>query len=107
MTMPHYKDGTVAKVGDQVAGKLYNSEGVKAGTIVSITPDQESCNAMVQFTEALWIRPGEPVPPAPRMAVNVVAPRIVKGAMHGTSGEDFALFTCADYCATNELTKLE
>ncbi len=109
--MPHYADGTEAKVGDQVAGKLYNSEGIKAGVIISITPGQESCNAMVQFTEAKQIGADAVLPEAPRMAIfskdgESRITRIVKGEQHGSVGPDFVLFQCADYCATNELTKL-
>jgi hypothetical protein len=53
--MPHYSDGTEAKVGDQVTGQFYNTTGVRAGTIISITPGAESCNAMVAFIEAVPI----------------------------------------------------
>lgn len=110
--MPHYADGTEAKVGDHVTGKLYNTEGVRAGTIISITPGQESCNALVQFTEArkfggpLGEEPVGPplMPEQPRMGGHGV--RVVKGRDHGSSGPAYMLFTCADYCATNELTKV-
>lgn len=105
--MPHYKDGSEAKVGDQVVGTLYNSGSEpKAGVIISITPGAESCNAMVQFTEALPIAAeGAPVlPDAPRMATGQT--RLVKGEQHGGGGASFVLFSCADYCATNELTKV-
>lgn len=112
--MPHYADGTEAKVGDQVTGKLYNSEGIKAGVIVSITPGAESCNAQVQFVEAKPIIDAV-MPEAPRMCLHGKgapddshAPfaRIVKGEQHGSSGPMFVVFQCADYCATNELTKV-
>lgn len=101
--MPHYKDGTEAKVGDHVTGPLYNSPGIKAGTIVSITPGQDSCNAMVQFVEAV---PAEG--PKPRMAVggaNSIAQRIF-GEQHGSSGPPFDLCVCNDYCETRALTKV-
>lgn len=117
--MPHYKDGTEAKVGDQVVGRLYNTEGTRAGTIISITPGAESCNAMVAFIEAVPVDPAADNPIAsrvPRMAVHehigddpgIRAPRyrIVQGEAHGSAGARFALFECADYCAVNELTKV-
>lgn len=106
--MPHYKDGTEAKIGDQVFGKLYNTEGVRAGTIISITPDSESCNAMVQYIEVAPYFPteAEGKSPIPRMALHPPAPRIVKTRAHGTDGPEVALYDCADYCAINELTKV-
>lgn len=114
--MPHYKDGTEAKVGDQVIGRLYNSgPEPKAGVIVSITPGAESCNAMVQFAEAVKREPGAasdmPGAPLPRMMIidpktGVPNFRVAKGEAHGSAGDEFAIFTCADYCATNELTKV-
>lgn len=105
--MPHYKDGTEAKVGDQVTGKLFNTDGVRAGTIISITPGVESCNAMVQFTLALPIA-NAVMPEAPRMNLSGGgSSRIVKGEQHGSAGESFVVFQCADYCDTNKLTKIE
>ncbi|HXU60897.1 MAG TPA: hypothetical protein VN962_04305 [Polyangia bacterium] len=111
--MPHYADGTEAKVGDQVVGKLYNTEGKRAGTIVSITPGADSCNAMVQFTEAVAVKDDEP-PAPPRMAifdrrddgVGAARFRVSHGEQHGSAGPKFVLFECADYCATGELTKV-
>ena len=110
--MPHYADGTEAKVGDQVVGKLYNTEGKRAGTIISITPGAESCNVQVQFTEAVEVKDGGAL--TPRMAVveqmsdgtSKAIARAVLGEQHGTSGPKFLLHVCADYCATNELTKV-
>lgn len=44
----HYKDGTIAQVGDLVKGTTYNTGGVVVvGTLVGITPGVESCNARV------------------------------------------------------------
>lgn len=115
--MPHYKDGTEAKVGDQVTGKLYNTTGIRAGTVVSITPGSDSCNAQVAYVEAVPM-PEDGKPPVPGMAVygtlvdgedagkRVPHMRVVKGENHGTAGAEFALFECADYCAINELTKV-
>jgi hypothetical protein len=96
--MPHYADGSEAHVGDQVIAPVFNSGGPKGGTIVSITPGVESCNAMVQFTEVTEIDA-----PRPRMAVSA-RPELVKCEAHGSGGRLVALWTCADYCDTNKLT---
>ena len=51
--MPHYKDGTEAKVGDLIKGVGYNikDQGQKpkviVGTLVRITPNSESCNLVL------------------------------------------------------------
>lgn len=108
--MPHYADGTEASVGDHVFGVLYNSgPSPKAGVIVSITPGAESCNAMVQFSEALFTETA-----VPRMALHVGDPAVATTPMcrraqseaHGTAGKALAIYTCCDYCATSELTKV-
>jgi hypothetical protein len=113
--MPHYADGTEAKVGDQVYGKLYNTEGVRAGTLVSITPGVESCNALVGFLVAVRVGDagvaGSVGDPMPRMSVqdkdrDAVRLRAVHGEQHGSAGPLFHLVECVDYCATNELTKI-
>ena len=105
----HYKDGIEAKVGDQVFGKLYNTEGMRAGTIISITPGVESCNCMVGFLVAVpAAETGDT--PTPRMVVlganGVKLVRVIRGEQHGSSGPAYALYECADYCAVNELTKI-
>jgi len=112
--MPHYADGTEAKVGDQVYGKLYNTPGIRAGTIISITPGVESCNAMVGFLAVMEEPPGavpQGVGSPARMAVHegqaaTLRTRIIRGEAHGSAGQSFTLVECADYCATNELTKI-
>ena len=48
--MPHYKDGTPAKVGDIVVGKGYNQKddsgelATIAAIVVGISPGSDSCN---------------------------------------------------------------
>lgn len=110
--MPHYKDGTEAKVGDQVVGKLYNTAGIRAGTIISITPGADSCNAQVAFVEAVPLGAGHHTIKVPGMAVRdpLVGPgvpppraRVVRAENHGSAGAEFALFECVDYCAVSEL----
>lgn len=118
--MPHYANGTEARVGDQVFGPLYNTLGDRAGTIISITPGQDTCNAMVAFIELVALPDdGDPrdalsrtrrFDRAPRMAVwpTPDAPqfRIVRGERHGNTGAKFALFECVDYCEVRALTKI-
>lgn len=50
--MPHYKDGTEAKVGDLVIGVPYNQNGkMIAGTVLQVISDSESCNVRVAFAK--------------------------------------------------------
>ena len=57
--MPHLRDGDPAAVGDVVRGKPYNLKDPNGnpkeifGTIVSITPNAESCNCTVAWIEEL------------------------------------------------------
>lgn len=45
----HFKNGRAAKVGDRVVGRCYNTEGLVSGTLLSVTPGQDSCSALVGF----------------------------------------------------------
>lgn len=45
----HYMNGREAKVGDLVVGKTYNRPGIISGTLVSLTPGNDSCSAKVGF----------------------------------------------------------
>jgi hypothetical protein len=57
--MPHLRNGEPAHLGDVVRGKPYNTKDAAGsqkevvGTIVSITPDVESCNCTVAWIEEL------------------------------------------------------
>lgn len=118
--MPHYRDGTEAHVGDQVYGRLSGSgPEPRAGTVISITPEAESCNAVVQFTEAArWTGtlPGASAPDTPPAAPRTVvtlAPgdqatpgRTVLSEVGGTRGDLYELFTCVDYANTGDLTRV-
>lgn len=48
--MPHYKDGTEAKLLDVIKGKPYNTPHEVVGVVVGITPNTDSCNLRVMFT---------------------------------------------------------
>jgi hypothetical protein len=58
--MPHYSDGTEAKVGDLVFGVTHSSKTPVAGYVVSIQPAATSCNMYVaalrpvKDLSALW-----------------------------------------------------
>lgn len=45
--MPHYKDGTEAKVGDLVKGFGYNVKHEIVGKVVQLTANSETCNIAV------------------------------------------------------------
>jgi hypothetical protein len=49
--MPHYKDGTLAKDGDVVKGKPYNTPREVIGVIAAINPGVDTCNCLVFFPE--------------------------------------------------------
>lgn len=91
--MPHYKDGKQAYVGDHVVGKPYNTDHDIAGTVVSITPDADSCNLQVEFIESV---PSE-MPGAPNMHDRDVPSRSKHTADHGTNGPMHQRFLCRDY----------
>lgn len=100
--MPHYKDGTVAQIGDHVVGKPYNTDHEVAGTIVSISPGSDTCNLQVEFIESM---PMEQCPTcahasgatSPRMALSEVAGREAQTADHGTTGARHKRYVCRDY----------
>lgn len=48
----NYKNGREAKVGDRVVGRCYNTKGLVAGTLISVTPGADTCSAMVAFIES-------------------------------------------------------
>jgi hypothetical protein len=51
--MPHYKDGTLAKDGDIVKGKPYNTYREVVGVIAAINPGEDTCNCLVLFPEMM------------------------------------------------------
>ena len=64
--MPHYKDGTEAKVGDLIKGTGYNIKDangkptVIVGTLARITPDSDSCNLIILTTVAQRLDKDDP-----------------------------------------------
>jgi len=53
----HYKDGTVAQIGDLAKGTTYNRQGERVGTIVSITPGSDLCNC--KLANIIEVKPEE------------------------------------------------
>lgn len=57
--MPHYKDGSVARVGDFVKGYGYNEKDksgqprLLVGTVTSINETAETCNCAVAFLDVV------------------------------------------------------
>ena len=45
--MPHYKDGTEARVGDVVKGSGYNIKHEIIGMVTRVTPGASSCNLTI------------------------------------------------------------
>lgn len=46
----HYRNGREANIGDPVVGTVFNNGGrIIAGTLVSLTPGNDSCSAMVGY----------------------------------------------------------
>ena len=46
--MPHYRDGSEARVGDIVKGPTYNKPGICVGVVCVVTPGAETCNLQVE-----------------------------------------------------------
>lgn len=49
--MPHYKDGSEAKVGDTVIGPTVETQRDVQGVLVSITPSTDACNGTMAFAK--------------------------------------------------------
>lgn len=54
--MPHYKDGTEAKLGDVIKGTPYNTPHEVIGVVTGITPNSEACNLRVAFARPATVR---------------------------------------------------
>jgi hypothetical protein len=104
----HYANGREAHVGDPVVGKVYNTRGIVAGTLVSLTPGPDVCSAQVEWTAVA--RKDEPTP---RMATTfggspVVQPYATRGSeQHGAAGAPVELWICRDYTHAGYLLHAE
>src|SRR4051794_27523083 len=78
-TMPHYADGTEAKLGDRVRGTGYNLKDSAnkplefEGIVVGVVPNSEACNIRVAFLRAAHHHPGY----GEKQGTNVPEPRSV------------------------------
>lgn len=51
-SMPHYADGTPARIGDQVVGVPYNTQGKQiVGIVAGLIPGTDACNLRVVYHE--------------------------------------------------------
>jgi len=49
--MPHYKDGTPARVGDRVRGRGYNLKAEIEGYVLKVDPGTAACNVVIGVTQ--------------------------------------------------------
>jgi hypothetical protein len=90
----HYANGREAKVGDRVVGRTYNTKGLVAGTLVSVTPGPDTCSAKVAFLD--FKLGGTPLEWGTNRPVNV------QGTSHHGSQEPLAAVLYAEdfsHCA--------
>lgn len=106
--MPHYRDGTAAKVGDVVRGKGYNVRDKAGnlkeivGTVVGVTPGSDTCNIQVAHvvTEPLAAMPSSYFF---RQQENVV---IGCGPEGGTAGPQIAARVSLEYGQCDAFEKI-
>lgn len=98
--MPHYSDGTIAKLGDTVKGKTYNIPHEVVGVVVGIIADSESCNVRVAFLKpAIW-----PINPIDRPSIQFERLCLLSG--YDGEGRVQAVKVEVDYGETKALTKI-
>jgi hypothetical protein len=95
----HYVNGREAKVGDLVVGKLFNTKGLVSGTLVSLTPGNDSCSAMVGFLET---KPVEEILRPPTHFVMTSGTE-----QHGNAGALATTFATFDYSECKYLLHVE
>lgn len=89
--MPHYKDGTEAKVGDHVRGKPYNTPHEVAAVVVSISPGAESCNMIVAF-----------LAPQEQSGSGMSHGYACRPEDHGSKGDPKHYYMKTDYCGIGD-----
>lgn len=109
--MPHYKDGSKAKVGDVVRGKGYNIKGKDGelkeivGTVISITPGATSCNVQVAYIDVTEL-PEEFQYPDPQLFSINRGTLIVSVAVNPQQMKHYALQTNIEYGQADHFEKL-
>ncbi len=88
----HYKNGREAKVGDPVVGITYNIKGSIAGTLLSVTPGQDTCSALVGTIRVVHANTDGKFPRSAGVLV-----RIQGTINHGNAGEQVAVYYVEDY----------
>lgn len=66
--MPHYREGTAARVHDIVRGKPFNTPHEITGVVVGIEPVEGSCNLQVAFAGV--VEPTKPGPAFPALKLD-------------------------------------
>jgi hypothetical protein len=99
----HYANGREAKVGDPVVGRVYNTEGIIAGTLVSLTPGPDACSAQVEWIAALT----SPDQRFPRMQAIDWPSRKRLTQLHGSGGPEAEFLLCRDYSHAGNLLHAE
>jgi hypothetical protein len=95
LNVPHYKDGSEAKVGDTVTGKTHGSGGKEvAGVLVGITPGATSCNGRVAHA-VVGVPDGN----------HYIQPCLVH--QEGKSQPPVFIFTYCDAATISDLRKVE
>lgn len=80
-----YMNGRLAKVGDKVVGTCFNTldengkKRIVSGTLVSVTPGNDSCSAMVAFVEVYPAEVG-------KIPYNAQTCRVQGDEAHGLAG---------------------
>jgi hypothetical protein len=100
--VPHFKNGRPAQVGDPVVGKVASTAGHVAGTLVSVTPGDDACNAQVEFIVALTLAAVQ-AGVAPYAHARAVPPFSRLSEKHGSAGEEYIHFVCRDYATLSDL----
>ena len=109
--MPHYQDGTQARVGDHVVGKPYNTDHQVAGTVVSISPLNDACNLQVEFIKSVPVKIQGVTGTDGELGADVHVPRpsgaiddgrCARSENHSSSGRAHVRFVCRDYGAVSD-----
>jgi hypothetical protein len=104
----HYANGRKAIVGDHVVGTVYNTKGIIAGTLVSLTPGIDSCSAQVEFHVVVPKHLAD-LGEKPQMVADAhPSMRVERGSeQHGGAGAKVAIFRCRDYTHAGNLMHVD
>jgi hypothetical protein len=97
----YYRNGREAKVGDRVVGRCYNTKGLVAGTLVSVTPGTDACSAKVGFLET-WTPEAQPL-----MSVGSGLVAVQGTEQHGGAGKLAVTVFREDYTECKNLLHVD